>query len=347
MNKDIWTIILSYIGIEEMTKMAIINKLFYEIIQSQLYLNNLSKLDQYILFGKACKYGRYQYILKLLSNINPDFCDNYCIKKASKNGHHEVVKLLLNNLLVNPSARDQYTIRWASRNGYIKIVKLLLNDQRVDPSVRDQYAIRWASYNNYIGTVKLLLKDNRVNGCCALYCASSAGNHQIVKYILNNVYTRLTELENALTIASKNNYPEVVKLLLNDPRIDPSADNQCAVKQASNGEYIEVLKLLLKDHRVDPHIYKNAVIHAVIRSNDLKAIKILLNNNQINVSQEGQYLFDLSLQYNNVEAIKLLLYDYHIVPGKSSFSKGNKEIKKVIETYELEQYLRKYLNMVD
>jgi hypothetical protein len=42
---------------------------------------------------------------------------------------------------VDPSAYNYEAIRLASKNGHIEVVKLLLNDPRVDPSAYYNYAI--------------------------------------------------------------------------------------------------------------------------------------------------------------------------------------------------------------
>jgi hypothetical protein len=44
---------------------------------------------------------------------------------------------------------------------------------------------------------------------------------------------------------------EVVKALLSDPRVDPSADNNYAIRYASQNGYLEVIKLL-KEHEQKP-----------------------------------------------------------------------------------------------
>jgi ankyrin repeat protein len=54
-----------------------------------------------------------------------------------------------------------------------------------------------------------------------------------------------------------NGYVEVVKLLLNEPRVDPSADDNCAIRLASKNGHFEVVKLLLNDPRGDPSAYNN------------------------------------------------------------------------------------------
>jgi hypothetical protein len=41
-------------------------------------------------------------------------------------------------------------------------------------------------------------------------------------------------------------------LLLSDPRVDPSAKSNSAIREASQEGHFEIVKLLLSDPRVDP-----------------------------------------------------------------------------------------------
>jgi hypothetical protein len=66
--------------------------------------------------------------------------------------------------------------------------------------------------------------------------------------------------ESAISLASENGHVEVVKLLLNDPRVDPSAYNNDAIRWASKYGHVEVVKLLLNDPRVDPSVANNYAI---------------------------------------------------------------------------------------
>jgi ankyrin repeat protein len=56
-------------------------------------------------------------------------------------------------------------------------------------------------------------------------------------------------MESTIRLASENGDFEVIKLLLNDPRVDPSNG---PMRWASRNEHFEVVKLLLNDPRVDP-----------------------------------------------------------------------------------------------
>ena len=51
-------------------------------------------------------------------------------------------------------------------------------------------------------------------------------------------------------IASNNGHLDIVKLLLNDSRVDPSDRNNYAIRIASQYGHTEIVKLLLNDSRV-------------------------------------------------------------------------------------------------
>lgn len=61
----------------------------------------------------------------------------------------------------------------------------------------------------------------------------------------------------AIRWASAFGHQKVVKLLLKDPRVDPSAKNQDTIRYASRFDQLEVVRLLLGDKRVDPSACHN------------------------------------------------------------------------------------------
>ena len=67
-------------------------------------------------------------------------------------------------------------------------------------------------------------------------------------------------VESAICLASEYGHVEAVRLLLNDPRVDPSADSNYAIRCSSNNGHAEVVKLLLDDPRVDPSADNNDAI---------------------------------------------------------------------------------------
>jgi ankyrin repeat protein len=148
---------------------------------------------------RASKNGHIE-IMKLLILNKDKACEttnsdmyNCVFRWSSRDGHLKIVRSLLSNPKVNVSNGHNYAIRYASQNGHIEIVKLLLKTPGIDPSDYHNYAIRWASYNNHYNIVKLLLSDNRVNP----------------------LEKSINDKHSALDIVIKENHLEILKLIKN------------------------------------------------------------------------------------------------------------------------------------
>jgi hypothetical protein len=72
------------------------------------------------------------------------------------NGHHQIVKDLLQIPGVDPTALDHQALVKSSENGHIEVVKLLVEDGRYDSSALDN-AIRAASTQGNFEVLEYLL----------------------------------------------------------------------------------------------------------------------------------------------------------------------------------------------
>jgi ankyrin repeat protein len=195
---------------------------YYKVVFRDADFSYETNLDS---LGRACYWGHLDMVQILLRNgADPSLCDNVAIRMASKNGHAEVVHLLMRSRLVDSSDQNNLCIQWACNNGHVQVVRLLLRDPRVDPSVNNNQCIKKASENGHYKVVQTLLYDPRVD-------PSAEDNY-------------------AIGLASYNGHVEVVRLLLLDPRVDPAACDNYAIKKAAKKGHSHVVDLLLKDKRV-------------------------------------------------------------------------------------------------
>lgn len=114
------------------------------------------------IFKKACGKGQRQVVEVLLNRVDPTADRNLAFLLATKNGHVEIVRLLLNDGKVDPRARGNFAFQLAAEDRQVEIVRLLLEDGRVDPTAYSNYAFRWAAENEHYKVVELLLKDSRI-----------------------------------------------------------------------------------------------------------------------------------------------------------------------------------------
>ena len=150
--------------------------------------------------------------------------DAICV--SSRNGHADIVKLLLADGRADPTVRDNEPIRMSCASGQADVVRLLLADPRVDPAAKNNNAICMSSRNAHTDVVQLLLADGRADPAAC-----------------SNV---------AILMSCANGDDDVVRLLLADPRVDPTARDNYAIRMSSKNRHAHVIQLLLVDGRADP-----------------------------------------------------------------------------------------------
>jgi Ankyrin repeats (many copies) len=70
-------------------------------------------------------------------------------------------------------------------------------------------------------------------------------------------------------------------MLLTDPRVDPSASDNEAIREASANGHIEVVRILLDDERVDPSAQDNAALNSASAGNHGKIVKMLMIDDRV------------------------------------------------------------------
>ena len=203
-------------------------------------------------------------VLKILldsKKVDLDYDNDYAIKKASSNGHTEIVRILLEHSdKINPATNANYSIRKASSNGHTEIVKMLLQCDNVDPADSDngKYldSLSAASIGGHIEIVKMLLECNKPNIHKIYYIAinnSFVGGHiETIKLLLmQKKYDPIIDDNNAICVASRRGYVQIVKLLLTIQGVDPSVNNNYAIKTAFKNRHLRVVKQLLKSKKIN------------------------------------------------------------------------------------------------
>jgi len=168
-----------------------------------------------------------------------NFVRNHKLKEqflhACRNGDIETVEKLLTNPNVDPANGEkgsywyQEPLKIACWSGHVDIVRRLLQDPRVDPSVVHVESIVTKGHTEI---VRLLLLDGR---------AHPAPNG----------------FQSTLELACLHGYPDIVLLLLQDPRIDPFLARETAMSGAlrtPGASQIEAVRHMLADPRVNPGI---------------------------------------------------------------------------------------------
>ncbi|KAJ3032067.1 UNVERIFIED_CONTAM: hypothetical protein HDU68_006840 [Siphonaria sp. JEL0065] len=94
--------------------------------------------------------------------------------------------------------------------------------------------------------------------------------------------------DNRLIIwTSRLGHAEMVSMLLQDPKVDPSARSGAAIRIASQKGHAGVLQVLLADPRVDPAVLENYAIRLAAQNGYLEACRILLKDERVDPSAQN------------------------------------------------------------
>ena len=84
--------------------------------------------------------------------------------------------------------------------------------------------------------------------------------------------------------ASRNGQTDVVRLLLEDSRADPSAKTNAAIQLACYYGHTDIVRLLLADSRVDPSTQRNCALRWACSRGHLEVVRILLDDPRVEMT---------------------------------------------------------------
>ncbi len=245
---------------------------------------------------------------------------------ACKNGHHEVVQLLIaNGVSVDLQDEDGISaLICASYFGHYEVVKFLItNGAEVNLKGKNKgSALMFASYNGHCEVAKILLENGasvdlqKEDGWSALMSASSNGHSEVAKILLENGAS--VDLQNedgwsALMSASSNGHSEVTKILLeNGASVDlQKEDGWSALMSASSNGHSEVAKILLEngahEDRQDEDGFP-ALMYASQEGHSEVAKILLENGASVDLqSEDGRFALMSASYKGHSEVAKILL----------------------------------------
>lgn len=258
--------------------------------------------------GFASKFGNLDIVNRILGDIDLDSSAGYlkALSYATENGDLEMIERLfaderitdhvLSNSsflgyarsretvdrmlnFIDPSAGANIAIYTACQRGNLEAVERLLEDERVDPSAHNNCALEIAIHKFHWKIVVQLLKDPRIGGAVGnevLVAAASYNRLEIVEILLDELKIDPSENYNlAIQVACTSGCLQIVNKLLEDKRVDPSDDQNQALRLTCARGHILVLERLLQDDRVDPSDVNNDALKKA-RSRDI--VNLLKND---------------------------------------------------------------------
>jgi hypothetical protein len=116
----------------------------------------------------------------------------------------------------------------------------------------------------------------------------------------------MSDASSALTHAVVGGHLEIVRLLLSDDRIDPSANNNDALYRSCFDDRIDIVKALLEDDRVNPFYANGNAIRIAIDKKHMDIVELIMRNRK----PSDSYWNDMTNSNRNIsdlEMIRMLL----------------------------------------
>jgi ankyrin repeat protein len=119
-------------------------------------------------------------------------------------------------------------------------------------------------------------------------------------------------ISSAIRKACYFGHNEILKLLLQDHRVDPSANDNEAIQNACYYKQNDVVKLLLQDPRVDSSVSNNILIQNACYKGNIDLVKLLLQDPRVDPSVQNNEVFQRACSSGDIKVMKLLLKDSRV-----------------------------------
>jgi ankyrin repeat protein len=260
-----------------------------------------------------------KWVDKLLQDtrVDPSTWQQWAIRYASADGCAPIVELLLKHKKTDPSVPSQDPLIYACRNGHTEVVRLLLEDERVDVSFSEHLAFREAVKSQSIEIIRLLYACPRFVPLNwdfpILKLAVTGTNLELVKTIAE-LDPRL-DAELSDEVLADVQRADIMKLLI-DRGKDPSVGRQLAIRTASYHGRVDVVRVLLQDPRVIPSTVDNLPIRVAAQHGNVELVKLLLADPRVDPACKNDTPLNEAARNGHAEVVSLLLADSRVHPAR-------------------------------
>lgn len=216
---------------------------------------------------------------------------------AAEYGNLNALELLHKNG-ANIYTRDNDPIKIASKNGHIDIVRYLL-EQKADATAGDFCAIRLAAEFNKPKILELFNQKidlTQIKEQLLFICARY-GNIETAEFLLQNKTNIKAQNNHALLISLKYNKQEMVKFLIKNGA-DIHVNNEYPLFQMLDHKNYNIIKFLI-ENGADIKIMDNAALHTSINNQTNDITKLLIQTGADIYTDNGVLIIILQQQKNN------------------------------------------------
>lgn len=212
-------------------------------------------------------------------------CGN--IVTHAKRGHSDAVAVLLNLDLCTPQ-EAQSGLSTAINHEIESVISVYIEKNRVGTPVKWAQLFNEACSKGMTTIIRMLLEGDKITThsrgqglLLALETRDQERAERVVKLFLHDTLTPISHFNMALTKAARNGNPGAVEQLLKKHGINPRHNNSEALREAvAYSEYV-IVKLLLEDGRADPHANNNEAYIIASRLKQGAKVADLLRDYQV------------------------------------------------------------------
>ena len=124
---------------------------------------------------------------------------------------------------------------------------------------------------------------------------------------------------------------DVVDRLLRGAHVDPSANDNRAIRMASSGGHLAIVDRLLQDPRVDPSVHKNRAVRHASECGHLDVVDRLLQDPRVNpmeTDDDDTDAFLLACEAGHLAVVDRLLQDPRVDPSARENSAVHRAFRK-------------------
>ena len=136
----------------------------------------------------------------------------------------------------------------------------------------------------------------------------------------------------AFTYACKSGLADVVRLIINDGRVDPAADENNALRLASAYGHTGVVRLLLSDERVNPAAADDYAFGLASDNGHTEVVRLLLSDKRVKPATRDNYAIRVASAFGHTGVLRLLLEDGRVNPAAGEGLAQN-EVKILLQGY--------------
>jgi hypothetical protein len=242
------------------------------------------------------------------------------LQLAVSQGRHTCVECILLNVRISDVELLEYALKATGYNGSWAnpvILELLLSSLE-NPA---------GNASSLLNILSRSMKDVRLVDVClrkitidptagTLYGAVTLGTAAVIKRCLEDPRIDPTWQDNRLLLeAVKKGDAKMVKLLAADPRVDPAVRDNCAIREASITGNAEIVKCLMQHRLVDPTAHDNECLRWAVYSDHADVVRALLTDRRVDPSVNDNCTIRWAMKSGHYDIVTHLLSDSRVDPS--------------------------------